>query len=93
MLFTLSIITIIKRILLEDIAFLYYLFTGKLKSALAIAGANLWCIVNIKYLLKRKNNNKTIIKSHYQISNDLMVPYSIVKTYFYNKKKRFTQLD
>ena len=89
----LSIITIIKRIFLEDIAFLYYLLTGKLKSAFAIVGANLWCIFNIKYLLKRKNNNKIIIKPHYQISDDLMVPYSIVKTYFYNKKKRFTELN
>ena len=37
--------------------------------------------------------NKSLSVTPYKISDDLMVPYSIVKVYFYNQKKRFTQLN
>ena len=83
---------ILKRILLEDMAFLYYLLTGKLKLALAVMKANLWCVFNINYLLRRRRKNANIM-SDYKISDKLMVPYSIVKAYFYNQKKKFDQLN
>ena len=89
----LSFLTICKRLLLEDITFIYYLLTGRLKAALAVITANLWWLFNIKYILKRKKRIKATIKSYHPISNELMVPYSIVRAYFYSKKKKFNKLD
>jgi hypothetical protein len=68
------------------------LLTGKLNLALAVMKADLWCVFNIKYLLRRKRKNANIM-SDYKISDKLMVPYSIVKAYFYNQKKKFDQLN
>ena len=83
---------ILKRILLEKIAFLYYVLTGKVNLALAVMKANLWCVFNVKYLLRRKRRNADIMSNH-KISDKLMTPYSIVKAYFYNQKKKFHQLN
>ena len=83
---------IFKRFALNDIAALYYLFTGKFKGFGAVCMANLWMFFNIRYLLKRKREIKKIIPSNSKIRDDLMLPYSIVKKYFFQKKKKYQDL-
>ena len=86
---SLSILTILKRILLEIIAFKYYMLTMNFKSAIAVKMSSLWCIFNMKYLYKRRKN----IKSKIDIPSELMVPYSIIKKYFLNKKHYYKDLN
>ena len=49
---------ILKRFALNDIAALYYLCTGKFKGFSAVCMANLWMFFNMKYLFKKKKENK-----------------------------------
>ena len=88
-----SILKLCKRIILEKIAFLFYLIKLDLKGAVAILHANLWLLFNIKYLILRRRRNKRLIKKYHPISEELMRPYSIVKKYFYDQKIKFSQLD
>jgi len=89
----LSFLKILKRSALEKIALTYYIIKLDFKGALAIFNANLWLLLNIKYLVERKKKVKTIIKKYHPISNKLMKEYSVIKKYFYNKKTKFNQLD
>ncbi len=84
---------IIKRITLEKIAFIYYIMKLNFKGALAIFNANMWLLLNMKYLIERKQKIKKLIKTYHPISNQLIREYSIIKKYFYNKKTKFNQLD
>tara|TARA_Y100001970_G_scaffold20810_1_gene23534 strand:- start:6833 stop:7867 length:1035 start_codon:yes stop_codon:yes gene_type:complete len=84
---------IIKRIILEKIAFIYYIMKLNFKGALAIFNANMWLLLNMKYLIERKQKIKKLIKIYHPISNQLIRDYSIIKKYFYNKKTKFNQLD
>ena len=88
-----SILKLCKRITLEKIAFLFYLIKLDLKGAVAILHANLWLLCNIKYLILRRRRNKQLIKKYHPISEKLMRPYSVVKKYFYDRKRKFSQLD
>ena len=83
---------ILKRFALNDIAALYYLCTGKFKGFGAVCMANLWMFFNIRYLLKRRRKIKKMIPSNAKIKNDLMLPYSIVKKYFFQKTKKYQDL-
>ena len=83
---------ILKRFALNDIAALYYLCTGNFKGFGAVCMANLWMFFNIRYLLKRRMKIKKIIPSNSNIDDDLMLPYSIVKKYFYSNKKTYNKL-
>tara|TARA_B100000131_G_scaffold311040_1_gene343382 strand:+ start:74 stop:1084 length:1011 start_codon:yes stop_codon:yes gene_type:complete len=85
----LSLLTICKRFLLEILACFYYLFTIQIKSAIAVKMSSLWCLANIKYLRKRKKT----INSKIKINPELMVTYSIVKKYFFNKKQFYKNID
>ena len=55
--------------------------------------ANLWLMINIKYILKRKKIIKNTINVNTKISNELMVPYSIVKEYFIKKNKYYKNVN
>jgi len=85
---TLSTLTILKRLLLEIIAYKYYILTLNFKSAFAVKMSSLWCLFNMKYLYKRRKS----IKSKVDISSELMVPYSIIKKYFLNKKRYYKDI-
>ena len=63
-----------------------------LKGVLAIIMGNLWWIANINYILKRKKIIKQVSKNH-KISSNLMLPYSIVKKYFLERKKYYTDVN
>tara|TARA_B100000029_G_scaffold51848_1_gene47156 strand:- start:2654 stop:3664 length:1011 start_codon:yes stop_codon:yes gene_type:complete len=89
----LSFITICKRIVLEKLALIYYMSTINFKSALAVMMANLWWMINIKYILKRKKIIKNTINLNTKISNELMVPYSIVKEYFFKKNIYYKNMN
>ena len=80
---------IFKRMVLEKLAALNYLFTGKLSAFFAIYKANLWIIIHLNYIIKRRRK----IKTNHIISEDLMAPYSIVKQYFKNRKTTYNQLN
>ena len=88
----LSISNIIKRLLLEKVALIYYMVNINLKGVLAIIMGNLWWIANINYILKRKKIIKQVSKNH-KISSNLMLPYSIVKKYFLERKKYYTDVN
>ena len=85
---TLAFSNVFKRILLEILAVFYYIITINLKAAIAVIIANLWCVLNIKYIWTRKKN----IISTTKISSNLMVPYSIIKKYFINKKRYYKNM-
>ena len=85
----LSINMIFKRMILEKLAALNYLFTGKLSAFFAIYKANLWILIHLNYIIKRRRK----IKTNHIISEDLMAPYSIVKQYFKNRKTTYNQLN
>ena len=85
---SLSFFTILKRLTLEILAVIYYALTMNFKAALAVKMSNLWCVLNIKYIWKRKKT----IKSEVKISSELMVPYSIIKKYFLNKKRHYKNI-
>ena len=65
------------------------LFTGKLSAFFAIYKANLWILIHLNYIIKRRRK----IKTNHIISEDLMAPYSIVKQYFKNRKTTYNQLN
>ena len=85
----LSLLIIFKRFLLETLTIFYYLFTLQIKSAIAVKMSGLWCLANIRYLRKRKKQ----IQSKVTINSELMVPYSIVKKYFLNKKRFYKNIN
>ena len=88
-----SIGQILKRLILEKLAFAFYVMKFNFKGAAAILHANVWLLFNINYLCKRKKNVNKLINDYHPISNVLMKNYSIVKKYFWNKKNKFNQLD
>ena len=51
--------------------------------------ANLWLIINLKYIVERKKKNVNTYKNNKKISSELMKKYSIVKKYYINKRKNF----
>ena len=42
---------ILKRMLMEDLAVLYYLLTGKFNAFFAVLRANIWILMNLKYII------------------------------------------
>ena len=91
--YKISIGQILKRIILEKLAFVFYVIKLNFKGAAAILHANVWLLFNINYLRKRKKNVQKLINNYHPISNVLMKNYSIVKEYFWNRKNKFNQLD
>ena len=63
-----------------------------LKGVLAVIMSNLWWIANINYLLKRKKRIKELSKNH-EVSSDLVLPYSIVKKYFLERRRYYTDIN
>ena len=88
-----SIGQILKRLILEKLAFVFYVMKLNFKGAAAILHANIWLLFNINYLRKRKKNVQKLINNYHPISSVLMKNYSIVKEYFWNRKNKFNQLD
>jgi len=84
----LSFFTILKRLLLEVIAMIYYVLKLNFKSAIAVKMSNVWWILNIKYIVRRRRK----IQSKIEISSELIAPYSIIKKYFLNKKKQYKNI-
>ena len=84
---------IINRSFLEVISFFYYLIQGKIKGAIAVAVANIWIFLNIIYLVKRRKSVQNLIKSNHKISEQLIKPYSIVKKYFIENKRKYEELS
>ena len=84
----LSFFTILKRLLLEVIAIIYYMLRLNFKSAIAVKMSNLWWVLNIKYIIRRRKR----IQSKVKISSELIAPYSIIKKYFLNKKKQYKNI-
>ena len=89
----LSLSMILKRLLLEKLAALYYLFTGQFKGFFAVCRANIWILLKLSYIRKRRIKIQKIIKKDYVIPKELMVPYSIVLQYFKNNKKTYKELN
>ncbi len=88
----LSLLTIVKRIVLEKMACVYYLLTINLKAAIAVIMGNLWCMININYIYKRRKNIQKIVKGSINIPSELMVPHSIIKKYYLNRKKYYKDI-
>ena len=82
-----------KRLMLEKIAALYYLFTGKISGFFAILKAHMWILCNRKYIKNRRAQIKKTMPYDSKISEKLMVPYSIVKKYYNQNKKTFHELN
>ena len=55
---SLSFFTILKRLTLEKLAVIYYAITMNFKASLAVTMSLLWCVLNIKYIWKRKKTIK-----------------------------------
>ena len=83
---------IFKRLALEQLASIYYLFTGKFKAFLAVSRAHIWIIRNWKYISTRRDKMKKYMKSNHIISDKLMAPYSIVNKYYKQRKKTYSDL-
>ena len=77
-----------KRLSLEIIAFIYYLLFLKFSAASAVLMANMWVCINIAYLIKRKKDN-----DRYHNNEPLISHYSIIKKYYLNNKKKYSQLN
>lgn len=88
-----SLFNLCKRLILEKMAILFYLIKLDLKGAVAVLNANLWILLNIRYILLRRKENKLLIKNYHHISEKLLKPYSIIKKYFYQRKTKFSQLN
>ena len=89
----LSLINLIKRITLEKLTIIFYALKLNIKGSFAVLLANLWLIINLKYIVVRKRNNVKTYKNNKKISNELMKKYSIVKKYYINKKKKFSNVN
>ena len=89
----LSLINLIKRITLEKLTIIFYAVKLNIKGSFAVLLANLWLIINLKYIVVRKRNNVKTYKNNKRISNELMKKYSIVKKYYINKKKKFSNIN
>jgi GT2 family glycosyltransferase len=83
-----SLIRYTKRLSLEIIAFIYYLLFLKFSAASAVLMANIWVCINIAYLIKRKKDNY-----RYNNNQPLISHYSIIKKYYLNNKKKYSQLN
>jgi len=83
-----SLIRYTKRLSLEIIAFIYYLLFLKFSAASAVLMANIWVFINIAYLIKRKKDN-----DRYHNNQPLISNYSIIKKYYLNNKKKYSQLN
>jgi len=83
-----SLIRYTKRLSLEIIAFIYYLLFLKFSAACAVLMANIWVFINIAYLIKRKKDN-----DRYNNNQPLISNYSIIKKYYLNNKKKYSQLN
>lgn len=83
-----SLIRYTKRLSLEIIAFIYYLLFLKFSAACAVLMSNIWVFINIAYLIKRKKDN-----DRYNNNQPLISNYSIIKKYYLNNKKKYSQLN
>jgi GT2 family glycosyltransferase len=83
-----SLIRYTKRLSLEIVAFIYYLLFLKFSAASAVLMANIWIFINIAYLIKRKKDN-----DRYNNNQPLISNYSIIKKYYLNNKKKYSQLN
>ena len=79
--------------MLEQMAALYYLFTGKIGGFFAVLKAHMWILLNRKYIKMRRAKIKKTVPHDSNISEQLMVPYSIVKKYYNQNKKTFQELN
>ena len=91
--FNLSFFSVIKRIILEKLTVLFYIMKLNLIGAYAVIKANIWLLLNLKYLRKSKRKVYEIYGSDFIISNDLMKKKSVVKQYYFHQKKKFSQLN
>ena len=73
---------------IEIITFIYYLLFLKFSAASAVLMANVWIFINIIYLTKRKKYN-----NRYNNAMPLISDFSIIKKYYLNKIKKYSQLD
>ena len=72
---------------------MYYLLTGKFKKLFGAIGANLWVILNVRYINKRRESIKKLIPEPYSISDELMKQYSIVQKYFIEGIKFYKDIN
>ena len=84
---------IMKRLILEKLAALYYLLTGKIGGFIAVLKALIWILLNRKYIKMRRAEIKKTVPHDSNIPEQLMVPYSIVKKYYNQNKKTFQELN
>ena len=82
-----------KRIILEKLTVLFYLMKLNLNGAYAVIKANIWLLLNFKYLRKRKIKFNELYGKDLDISSDLMKKFSIIKKYYIYKKKKFLDLS
>ena len=91
--FNLSYSSIMKRIILEKLTVLFYIMKLNLNGGYAVIKANIWLLLNIKYLRKRKKQFNELYGSDIIISSDLMKKFSVIKKYYLHQKKKFSNLN
>ena len=91
--FNLSYSNIMKRIILEKLTVLFYIMKLNLNGGYAVIKANIWLLLNIKYLRKRKKQFNELYGSDIIISSDLMKKFSVIKKYYLHQKKKFSNLN
>lgn len=88
-------IRIIARLCLDGVAGMRFLFQGKFSFVIAILKAHLHFYMGLNYYIKRRKENKALIK-RYSIgppNNSGRLSRSLIWSYFIKKQKTFTSIQ
>ena len=83
------------RFFLEILSSIYDLIQLRFLHFLAHYKALFFIFLNINYLIRRRKNNKKYRKHSYDIicEKNIVSPISVVKNYFFLKRKKFSDLN